>query len=464
MKTLSGSAAAYGDTLPNNADSYDGALYYKTISDSQPTGLYLYGFVQDLLPSTPGSQVGQAWQRVGLSPADLVGVYVAIAGDTMTGPLSVPNLLSLTAATGEQRLLIGNKDSGGLNKPAIISGQNGIVSIGQGNSWVGNGGTLTNGLVIDASSDTGLTFRSNQVWHSANDGAASGLDADLLDGQHGAFYQNAGNLNAGTVPSGRLAGTYSISISGSASQLNGQLASFYQNADNLTSGVVPAARLSGSYGISISGNAGTATLATDAVKLQTARTITLAGDLAGSVAFNGSSDVTLTATVNSSSLAGYVQKAGDTMTGVLISSNATNSTSTSTGAVILTGGMAVGGNIYSGGDVSAAGDVIFGASDVRLKKNIKRIENALDKVSSLTGVEYDWDVEVCQSAGYKPSRTHEHGLIAQDVQMVAPDMVAPTAFNPDYITVRYERLTSLLVEAVKELSAQVQELKKKMGE
>jgi hypothetical protein len=41
-------------------------------------------------------------------------------------------------------------------------------------------------------------------WHAGNDGAGSGLDADLLDGQHGAFYQNAGNLNAGTAPAARL--------------------------------------------------------------------------------------------------------------------------------------------------------------------------------------------------------------------------------------------------------------------
>jgi len=38
----------------------------------------------------------------------------------------------------------------------------------------------------------------------AGNGAGSGLDADLLDGQHGSFYRNASNLNAGTVPSARL--------------------------------------------------------------------------------------------------------------------------------------------------------------------------------------------------------------------------------------------------------------------
>ena len=49
-----------------------------------------------------------------------------------------------------------------------------------------------------------------------NVGADSGLDADLLDGAQGAYYLNSGNQNAGTLPTDRLAGTYNISVSGSA--------------------------------------------------------------------------------------------------------------------------------------------------------------------------------------------------------------------------------------------------------
>ena len=52
-----------------------------------------------------------------------------------------------------------------------------------------------------------------------NDGTGSALDADLLDGEHGSYYQNADNLNAGTVPNARLSGLgtpYDIDISGNA--------------------------------------------------------------------------------------------------------------------------------------------------------------------------------------------------------------------------------------------------------
>lgn len=68
----------------------------------------------------------------------------------------------------------------------------------------------------------------NKVWHSGNDGSGSGLDADLLDGQHGSYYRSASSLNAGTVPTARMSGTYNISISGNAAS-----ASNADTVDNL---------------------------------------------------------------------------------------------------------------------------------------------------------------------------------------------------------------------------------------
>lgn len=92
----------------------------------------------------------------------------------------------------------------------------------------------------------------SKVWSDTNDGHGSGLDADLLDGQEGSYYTNQSNLNAGTVPSARLSGTYNISISG--------------NAQTQT-------------------------------KLANAVSISLGGDLSGSASFDGSSNITITADV-----------------------------------------------------------------------------------------------------------------------------------------------------------------------
>ena len=47
-----------------------------------------------------------------------------------------------------------------------------------------------------------------QVWHEGNDGPSSGLNADLLDGEEGTYYLNAGNLNAGTIPDARISGNF----------------------------------------------------------------------------------------------------------------------------------------------------------------------------------------------------------------------------------------------------------------
>jgi hypothetical protein len=64
----------------------------------------------------------------------------------------------------------------------------------------------------------GMHLQGNKVWHAGNDGSGSGLDADLLDGQHGSYYRNASNLNAGRVPDAQM-GTMLNTGSGSAGTL-----------------------------------------------------------------------------------------------------------------------------------------------------------------------------------------------------------------------------------------------------
>jgi len=94
------------------------------------------------------------------------------------------------------------------------------------------------------------------------------------------------------------------------------------------------------------------------------------------------------------------------------------------------------------GDVRA---VDFNAtSDERLKSNIRKIEGALDKVCQMNGMHYVLD-------GKEAS-----GVIAQNVQTVAPEAVADEG---EYMTVAYNQLIGYLIEAVKELKTEVEELK-----
>jgi hypothetical protein len=78
--------------------------------------------------------------------------------------------------------------------------------------------------------------------------AATVGNADTLDGQHGSFYQNASNLNAGTLPSGRLSGVYSnaLTLNNSGNNLTGAGAGLTAlNASNVSSGTLANARTTG---------------------------------------------------------------------------------------------------------------------------------------------------------------------------------------------------------------------------
>ena len=109
------------------------------------------------------------------------------------------------------------------------------------------------------------------------------------------------------------------------------------------------------------------------------------------------------------------------------------------------------------GTIRATNTITAYYSDDRLKTKLGGIENALDKVDALSGFYYEAN-DVAQSLGYDPIR--EVGVSAQQVQAVMPEIVAPAPIDERYLTVRYERMVPLLIEAIKELRAEINELKK----
>ena len=99
------------------------------------------------------------------------------------------------------------------------------------------------------------------------------------------------------------------------------------------------------------------------------------------------------------------------------------------------------------------GDIIaFHSSDQRLKDNITLIPDALDKVTSLSGNTFNWN-ENTENEG-----KGDTGVIAQEVEALDLPGVTTTREN-GYKAVRYEKLIPLLIEAIKELKAEVNELK-----
>ena len=106
------------------------------------------------------------------------------------------------------------------------------------------------------------------------------------------------------------------------------------------------------------------------------------------------------------------------------------------------------------GDLRATNDVIaFYSSDKRLKDNIVRIENPLEKVGKIGGYTFDWNDKQETYTG------KDVGVIAQEIQEVLPELV--TERDNGYLAVKYEKIVPLLIESIKELKQEVDEIKQK---
>ena len=111
-------------------------------------------------------------------------------------------------------------------------------------------------------------------------------------------------------------------------------------------------------------------------------------------------------------------------------------------SVNITGGLGVNGTLYTVGLVET--------SSIAFKENINPIANALEAILNLTGVTYD----------RKDNKKHEAGLIAEHVFKVAPDLVALDDAGKPY-GIHYTKISAYLIECVKTLQAEIDELKGK---
>jgi hypothetical protein len=145
------------------------------------------------------------------------------------------------------------------------------------------------------------------------------------------------------------------------------------------------------------------------------------------------------ATARTVSVAGTSINTGNTLVARDISGDFT------AGTVTLSG-LTVTGNITAS-NITASGTVTAN-SDEKLKENVITIENALEKVLSLRGVEYD----------RIDSGDHQIGVIAQEVEKVVPAVV----YGDEIKSVAYANLVGLLIEAIKEQQKEIDELKKKL--
>ena len=100
--------------------------------------------------------------------------------------------------------------------------------------------------------------------------------------------------------------------------------------------------------------------------------------------------------------------------------------------------------------------------DYNIYSSITPIKNPLVKLSKINGVEFDWKPTTEEEKRLvHANEGHDIGVIAQEIEKVIPEIVE-TREKSGYKAVKYEKIVPLLIEAIKELKQEVDELKKQI--
>ena len=447
---------------------------------------------------------------------------IQVSNDTITLFKGDGTSESVTISDAYENYASWTLHTDGTNRGGITSGE--VVNF-VGGSNVSLGYSATNNTITINGTDTNtwrgvadnLTSTSTSTSLTANQGRVLKGLVDTAQATANSK-DNYGKWNiaaSGTSGSSAITSNNTVTFSGSGATTvtrsgdNIIISSTDTNTDTNTWRPVEDVLTSTSTSNSLSANQGrvlknlidsvTAGAVSSANKLSTARTIALSGDVSGSASFDGSANVTITATVADDShnhvigninglqtalngkqklttiqttapsgsngdlwwdsedgllnvyyngtwveaspaASSIAQGAGsgldaDTVDGIQASSFLRSDTSDT-----MSGNLSVTGSITASGDVTAY-------SDERLKDNIEVITNAGEKVAALRGVTFT----------RKSDGEASTGLIAQEVQSVLPEAVLED--EDGMLSVKYANMVGLLVEAVKELQAEVKALK-----
>jgi hypothetical protein len=212
------------------------------------------------------------------------------------------------------------------------------------------------------------------------------------------------------------------------------------NASNISSGTLPSARISGSY----TGITGIGTLTTGSVP----------ASLVSGLTTSATTDATNASNISSGTL--NADRLPYTLNHGVGTGSAVRHASLAIGLPNTTAGYTMGTGEIRADLIRSNGDITAGYSDDKLKTRFGNIENALDKVSAISGFFYEPN-KTAQDLGFEVKR--EVGVSAQEVQAIMPEVVVPAPIDNQYLTVHYEKLIPLLIEAIKELKAEVEEIK-----
>jgi len=448
-----------GGTVTTIGGALGGSTTFTSITGTKVTSAGTYSGVGQFATSGSGSgatfnitTTGSGTTYTGVTTITLVnpGSNYAI-GDTITiggnllGGTNSPNNLTFTVSNVNYSPWIATI-TGMPNTTNLVNGQ--AVSATNGTGSLGGGGTsyvisnivsgtsiqvtVTGGTTPVAGTITAITPGSADTfangggillygtsnhtlqWASSTLGPTSGGGNPAWVSSEGLYIntsntfgiQSGSNVNFNLLTNGQATGTVNIATNA--------------GTGNLFTGA--------SSAVNIGASGGTATIS---------NTNFTVGQSGGTVTFNGITTFTMNSVTAFNLTGGGTMNAGSTY-GYFSS-------------------LGVGTNTNGGGGtIYAANNIVAYYSDDRLKTRLGKIEDALAKLETLNGFYFEAN-QTAQDLGYTVQR--EVGVSAQEVNAILPEIIKPAPIDAKYMTVQYEKLLPLVIEAVKELSSQVKELK-----
>jgi hypothetical protein len=364
---------------------------------------------------------------------DTTGNYVA------TGAVSGTGLSGSSSSEGGTFTVTSNATA--LNTASTIVARDGSGNFAAGTVTAALSGNSTTATALATGRTIGMT--GDVVWTSASfDGSGNVTGTATIQANSVAL----GTDTTGNYVESVANGSY---LTGGGAASEGAALTLGVDATNLNTASKVVARdasgnfVAGTITAALTGNASTATT------LQTARTI-------GGVSFNGAANINLPGVNTGGNQDTSGTSAISTAATVTTSSAASafkvpfaNTTASTTGNYGLLQDSTATFTYNPSTNVLEAG-TFNTTSDISLKENICTFENAMDVVAGLRGVRFTW----------KKNGIKTVGLIAQEVEKVLPELIGTNA-DTGLKSVSYANMVAVLIEAVKELKAEIEELKKR---